>query len=144
MADFSGPVRVSDASRKVMEALAETIIPSQGPERPGAMDVDLVDLLMRWLKQLPGSPSWFFIMLAWMWEFSPIWSGRIARLSKLSPEERTNILEQWEGSRFFVRRWSLLSTKVILMAVFYNNPDIWPKLGYEPGCLSQPPRPIED
>lgn len=144
MADFSGPVRVSGASRKVMEALAETIIPSQGPECPGAMDVGLVDLLMGWLKQLPGSPSGLFILMAWMWEFSPIWSGRFARLSKLSPEERTHILEQWENSRFFVRRWSLLSTKVLLMAVFYSNPDIWPKLGCEPGCLSQPPNPIED
>jgi hypothetical protein len=37
-----------------------------------------------------------------------------------------------------VRRWSLVGLKAIFMAVFYNEPLVWGKIGFEPGkCYEQ-------
>ena len=74
-----------------------------------------------------------------MWEFSPIWSGRWARFSSLSLEDRVRVLEGWENSRLSVRRMALFGLKALFMAAFYNNPEVWPHIGYQEGCLSEPP-----
>ena len=144
MADSPTAVKVSGPSRRVMESLFETIIPSEGPQRPGALDVNLVDRLLKWLQQLPGAPAGAFVLVCWMWEFAPIWSGRLARLSRLPLEDRIRILEGWKKSRLFIRRWPFFLTRVILLAGFYSNPELWPRIGYEPGCLAEPPNPVEN
>lgn len=135
------PTGISPATRRVMEAMADTIIPSGGPDQPGALDLDLVDSLLEFMGQFPLGPR-LFVIIFWMWEFCPIWSGRPARFSRLSGEERTRVLEDWELSRFSARRWTFMLFKSVLMATFYNNPRVWPHLGYKEGCMSQPPKPI--
>jgi hypothetical protein len=139
----SRPVEISRGTRKVMEALADTIIPG-GDEGPGALDVDLVDRFLDFLRQFPPVALRLFSLSCWMWEFCPIWSGRFARFSGLSLEERTRMLESWENSRFLFRRGALIILKSIFLATFYNNREVWPLLGYEEGCLSEPPHPIGD
>ena len=143
MEGSSRPVKVSDRMRKVMEALADTIIPGGDEDRPGALDMDLVDRFLEFLSQFPPAPRLFAIS-CWMWEFSPLWSGRLARFSRLSLPERTKILESWEKSRLFVRRGALIIFKSIFLATFYNDQEVWPLLGYKEGCLSEPPNPIDD
>lgn len=137
-ADGKPSDEISKADRKVVEALAETIIPSEGPERPGALDVGLVESLLDRLGQAPGARK-VFLGFCWFWEYSPIWSGRWARLSSLDLAERTKILESWESSRVPIKRGALLILKAVIMVSFYNNPVVWPYIGYEPGCLSGPP-----
>ena len=143
MEESSRPVEISQGTRKVMEALADTIIPGGDDGRPGALDMDLVDRFLEFLGQFPPAPRWFAVF-CWMWEFCPLWSGRLVRFSGLSFEERTRILESWENSRFFFRRGALIIFKSIFLATFYNNREVWPLLGYKEGCLSEPPNPIED
>ncbi len=139
---MSGKVKMWAPTRRVMEAMADTIIPSDGPERPGAADVDLVDRLMEFLGQIPFAGT-AMKLACWSWEFCPIWSGRLARFSRLSGEERERILLGWETSRLVIRRGALLLTKVVFMASFYNNPAIWPRLGYKEGCMAEPPLPVD-
>jgi hypothetical protein len=138
MASAGKGVRLSPATRRVVSALADTIIPSEGPERPGALDLGLVDRLMEWLQGMAGTVA-PLVAICWLWEFCPLWSGRLARFSRLSQEERTRIFEQWENSRLAAARWALFGLKAVFMAAFYNNPGVWPALGYEEGCLSEPP-----
>lgn len=135
-------IKLSRATRRVMEAIADTIIPSDGPPKPGALDMGLVERLLDFLSIIPLAPLAFKIA-CWSWEFCPIWSGRFARFSRLSLEERTRVLESWENSRFMFRRGALLITKSIWMASFYNNPELWPLLHYKEGCMSEPPLPVD-
>src|SRR3972149_9652602 len=138
---MNGPahkIKLSPAARKVMEAIADTIIPSDGPDRPGALDMGLVDRLLDFLTIIPFGPT-AMKLASWSWEFCPIWSGRFARFSRLSAEERERIFLSWETSRLMFRRGALLITKAVWMAPFYNNPAIWPYIGFKEGCLSEPP-----
>jgi len=134
-------IRLSSASRKVLDALAETIIPSE-EDRPGALDTEMVDRLLEWLGQVPGVAG-AFVAYCWLWELTPLFAGKFSRLSRLSLEERTEVLEGWEHSGLMLRRYTLLSIKGIFMAVFYNDPAVWKEIGYEPGCLSDPPEPVK-
>lgn len=132
------PVKMSAATRRVMEALAETIIPSEDPDRPGALEMKLADRLMAFVSQFPGGRS-LLIFVCWMWEFSPLQVGTFQRFSSLSLAERTLVLEDFEKSALSLRRLALLGLKAVLMASFYNNPAVWPYIGYQEGCLSPPP-----
>jgi hypothetical protein len=134
--------RLSARSRRVMEALADTVIPSGDPGRPGALDMELCDRLLGWLANIPGATT-ALLAACWCWEFAPIWSGKFSRFSRLSFEDRTWVLEQWETSRFAFRRFALLGLKAPFMASFYHNPDIYPFIGYQEGCLTPPPKAIE-
>jgi hypothetical protein len=134
--------RVSAGARRMIEALADTIIPSGEPGRPGATDVDLCERLLNWLAEMPGA-TFAMVFVAWCWEFSPIWSGKLSRFSRLSFDDRTWVFEQWENSRLPARRYALFGLKALFMASFYHNPEIWPYIGYKEGCLSPPPEPVE-
>jgi hypothetical protein len=138
----SGPVEVSDASRKLVEAIAETMIPSDGPERPGAPDVDLAGGLLKFFGRRRGSYR-MLMLICWPWEFSPVWSLKFKRFSNLSLEERTRIFEGYESSRWYLNRQSFYLLRLLFLGAFYYNPEIWPHIGYEPGCLSEPPLPID-
>lgn len=143
MENRKGQVKLSGPSRRVMESLASTIIPSEGPERPGADEVGLVDLLLEWLSAFPGGKPGF-VLYCWLWEFSPVLSFKMSRFSRLPLEKRIQILEKRESSRFYTVRMAFLLLKGLFMAGFYNQPPIWEHIGYVEGCLSDPPNPIED
>jgi hypothetical protein len=129
-------VKLGPGSRRVMEALADTIIPSDGPERPGAIEINLVDRLLEFLGRFPFGARGF-VLLCWAWEFCPLLYLRFARFSRLLPEERIAVLEKFEHGGF-TRRWGFILFKSVIMASYYRGPDIWPLIGYEEGCLSQP------
>ncbi len=137
-------VKLSAGSRRVMDSLADAMIPSGEPGRPGALDLNLVDNLMAWMDSLPiAGAARGLTLVCWVWEFSPIWSGRLARFSSLSLEDRMSVLESWEHSRLAPRRLALFGLKALLMVAFYNNPETWPHIGYQEGCLSEPPNAIK-
>ncbi len=135
---MAGKSKKTGRGRMIVDAIADTIIPSDGPERPGALDVELPDKLLDWLGQLPGARQ-AFVASCWFWEFSPILTGRFCRFTSLSFEERTALFEDFESSRSFTRRWTFFALKAIMLAVFYNDEEIWPLMGFKPGCLSEPP-----
>lgn len=130
-------VKISTATRRVMEALADTIIPSDGPALPGARDLEVVSHLLEWLSEIrlavPG-----FVAVCWAWEFSPLAAGRLARFSRLSEKDRECVLDRFEQGGF-VRRWALLLFKAVFMASFYRQPAAWAMIGYQDGCLSALP-----
>jgi hypothetical protein len=126
--------KISPASKTVIETIAETIIPSEGPDRPGAMDIGTVPKLIDNLAEFNGAHR-LLIIACWFWEFSPFISGKFSRLSKLTPTGREEVLGKWENSHFAVKRFALVGLKAVFMAAFYNSPEIWEKIGYEQGCL---------
>ena len=135
--------RVSESSRKVIDALADTIIPSDGDGRPGALDLNFTNRFLDFLSGFKGATR-VFVISCWLWEPAPLLLGKLSRFSRLSLEERTRVLEGFEHSRLFIYRGALVILKSVIMATFYNNPEVWPHLGYQGGCLSEAPRPVEE
>jgi hypothetical protein len=139
---MSKTVRISKRSREVLDALAEVVVPDE-PGRPGAKTMKLVDRLLEFLGGFSFGVTGF-VLYCRLWEWSPLVTGRFTRLSRLSPAERTEVLEWFEKSRVYGVRMSLMGVKGVMMASFYNNPEVWPLIGYEQGCLSEPPNPVKD
>ena len=129
--------RISPATRRVMEALFDTIIPSGGPARPGAIDFNLVDRLLDWFGQMTfAAPA--FILVCRVWDFSPLLFLRFRRFHCLDLDQRTRVFERFEAGGFFLR-WSFVILKAAVLTSFYRSPDVWPLIGYSEGCLSPLP-----
>jgi len=128
---------IGKRTRKILDDLAERMIPSGGMDYPGARDIGLVDKLL----ELTGKSRMRFLaikVLAWMWEISPLLLFRFKLLTSMTPQEQTAYFASWENSRLMARRWALLGLKAIFMAVFYNEPVVLEKIGFTPGkCFEQ-------
>jgi len=121
---------------KVLEDLAERIIPSGGPDYPGARDVGLPDKMLDMVAGFPGAMPGFKLIL-WMWELSPFfYTLKFRPFSRLSPEAQNEFLEGYEKSWFYFRRITLTLLKILFMARFYTDPHIQEKMGYTEGCLA--------
>lgn len=126
---------LSPRLRKVLEDMAERIIPSGGPDYPGAREVHLADQVIEMIHGFPGAMSGFRAAL-WLWELSPLFlSFRFRTFSRLSPEAQNRYLESWEKSRFFFRRAALTGLKGLFMVRFYADPRVQERIGYLEGCL---------
>jgi hypothetical protein len=128
---------VGERTRKILDDLAERMIPSGSIDYPGARDIGLVDKTLELAQTRIPMGVFMLKALAWLWELSPFFWMRFKLLTKMAPEEQIEYLECWEKSRFMLRRWILLGLKAVFMAVFYNDPLIWEKIGYKTGkCYS--------
>jgi hypothetical protein len=126
---------LSPRLRKVLEDMAERIIPSGGPDYPGARDVHLADQVIEMIQSFPGAMRGFRAALM-LWELSPLFlSFRFRTFSRLSPEGQNHYLESWEKSRFFFRRAALTGLKGLFMVRFYGDARVHEKIGYREGCL---------
>jgi len=129
--------RISPQTRLIMDALFDAIIPSEGPDRPGAIDFKLVDGLLDWFGDMPlAAPG--FVFVCRLWDFAPFTLLRFRRFHRLTPDERIRIFERMEAGGF-VRRWTFVLFKSAVQAAFYRNPAVWPHIGYAEGCLSPLP-----
>ena len=129
--------RIGPQTRVIMDALFDTIIPSDGPQRPGAIDFNLSERLLDWLGSIPmAAPG--FIILCRLWNFSPLLFFRFRRFHLMSFDERTQIFERFERAGFF-RRWLFILFKSVALIAFYRDPEVWTHIGYEEGCLSPLP-----
>ncbi len=124
-------------TQRIFRDLAERIIPSGGPDYPGAGDLGLTDFMLSSLGNIPVAKRGLAVVW-WGWEISPIFSRKLRPFTRLSPEEQTEFLEGCEKSRISVRRWSLVLLKAIFMAFFYSDPRVWEKIGYTEECLYKP------
>jgi len=120
---------VGERTRKILEDLAERMIPSGGLDYPGARDMGLVDKTLEVAGKFPfGLPG--LKLVAWAWEFSPLLYFKFRLLTQMSPKQQTAYFTSCENSRFMVRRYTLVGLKALFMAVFYNDPAICKKIGF--------------
>jgi len=124
--------KVGRRTRKILEDLAERIIPSGGPDYPGSHDIALVDRLLERMSIFP-LVIFGLKIFAWTWELAPLWFFKFRLFTWMSPERQTEFLESWEKSRMMLRRWAILLSKAVFMAGFYHQPLVWEKIGYQPG-----------
>jgi len=125
---------LSPRLRKVLEDLAERMVPSGGPDYPGSRDVNLPDRIIGIARGIPRGVTGLKALL-WIWELMPLFFFKFRTFSRLSPEAQINFLEQWEKSRIFVRRAALTALKALFTAPFYSDPHVQKKIGYAEDCL---------
>jgi hypothetical protein len=130
------PKKLGKRTRKILEDLAERIIPSGGPDYPGAHDLGLVDKILEKLEPYPSALRGLKA-LAWSWELAPLLFFKFQLFTWMKPEPQSRFLERCEQSRSMLLRWAVIGTKAMFMAAFYNRPLIWEKIGYEPGKCYQ-------
>jgi len=130
----SGKELLSPRLRKVLEDMAERLIPSGGPDYPGARDVHLADQIVEMINNLRGVRSGFRALL-WFLEISPLFSLQFKTFSRLSPEGQNRFFESMEKSRLFFRRAGLTMLKGLFMVRFYADPRVLEKIHYAEGCL---------
>ena len=124
-------------TQRIFKDLAERIIPSGGPDYPGAGDIGLPDNILAMLSDIRLAKAGLSAVI-WMWELSPLFfSFKFKPFSRLSADEQTSYLENWDKSRFMLRRLALLGLKAVFMAFFYSDPRIWEKIGYKEECLQK-------
>jgi hypothetical protein len=64
---------------------------------------------------------------------------RTTPFTLLSADEQDEVLKEWMTSRVPLRRTGFLALRTIVMSAYYQNPKVWPAVGY-PG----PPPNIHD
>ncbi len=124
--------KLGNRTLKILEDLAERIIPSGGPDYPGARDTALVERMLERFGEFPIAVTGLKLF-AWSWELAPLWFFKFRLFTWMSPEQQTAFLESWEQSRLMLRRWTVLLTKGVFMAAFYNQPLVWEKIRYQTG-----------
>ena len=129
-----GKQLLSPRLRKVLEDMAERIIPSGGPEYPGAREFNLPDKVIAMFQAFSGGMMALRGVL-WAWELLPLFFFKFRTFSGLAPEAQVKFLEGWEKSGFFLRRAALTGLRAMFMAPFYGDPEVHKKIGYADGCL---------
>jgi hypothetical protein len=129
--------KLGPATRTILDALGERVIPSGGVEYPGAGDIGLSEIMIERLGQYPGGLLVLTAVL-WWWELSPFtWSLSFKRFTKMTISQQIHYMEGWEKSRFLLRRLIFLGLKALYMVIFYNQPRVQEKIGYVEECLVQ-------
>jgi len=96
--------RLSPRRARTFYNLADALVPSPGPEDPGAGDVDLVPALEAWLAGEGRGRARRVRGVLWALEWQARLRGRAGGFSWLPREERRALWRRWEHSRLPPRR----------------------------------------
>lgn len=116
---------------RTLNALIEVLVPAGGafPERA---DGDrLARLLDSFLADEPEQTQDDLTLALDLVEFGPVlFDLRTATFSHLSAEEQQAHWEGWGASDSLTRRKVFVAFRKFVMLVFYDDPAIWPRIGY--------------
>jgi len=129
-----GKQLLSARSRKILEVLAERMIPSGGPDYPGSREFHLPDKVIAMFGAFSGGlPALRGVL--WIWELLPLFFLKFRTFTGLSDQAQIEFLEGWEKSGIFLRRAALTGLKAMFMAAFYGDPEVQKRIGFADGCL---------
>ncbi len=113
-------------------AVLEAMVPSGGPFDTGARDVSVARDIETFVAGVgPSAVRWLRLGLR-LFDFTPYFLPpfRMQRFSNLALEQRIEVLDAWEQSRWVPRRQAIHALKLLAMTQFYSRPDIEARLGY--------------
>jgi hypothetical protein len=121
---------VSRASRRVLEAVLDTLVPEGGPFPEGAAGSPLAERVEDFVGGAGAGPAFRFLLRGI--ELSPFCLPPLAfrRFSRLPRDRRERVLEAWETSRFWPRRQAIHALKTIVLSQFYGQPEVHARLRY--------------
>jgi len=116
----------------LLGAVADTLIPHGGVFELGARDVDLATRIdaflagesVAFLRGLSAA----LLLVEWG---SPLASGRVARFSRLGPDERAACIDALCRSRVGLLREVYAGLKQLCFFTFYAIDATWPAVGYD-------------
>lgn len=122
---------VLDAHRfRTLLALAQTQLPVAGPFPVGAGE-SIARLFDGFLQGEPPENVSDLKTALTLVEFGPvIFERRATTFSNLEPAERERHWRGWGESELLVRRQVALGFRKFLHTVFFDDPAVWPHLGY--------------
>ncbi len=129
--DVSGLTVLGAHQYRTLANLARVSLPAGGPFAAGADDFDLARLFDGYLADEPAANA-EALSLALHWiEFGPVvHDGRAKTFSNLPAAEQLAHWESWAVADDVERRMVSIALRKFLNLVFYDQPEVWPHLGY--------------
>ncbi len=129
--DVSGMRLLSDREYRTLAALAEALFPRGGAFAFGAQDLDLARAFDRYLADEPEYIRTDLTRALFLLEWGPVIFGKHARtFSRLREEQRLAFFRGWAEGGDEMRRQISVAFRKFLSMVFYDNPGVWPAIGY--------------
>ncbi len=117
---------------RTMVHVARAIVPRAGAFAEGADDFDIARLFDGWLADEPPERVRELSMALTLVEYGPVfYERRLATFSNLEPDEQRAHWERWAVADSLVRRQVSLGLRRFVTLVVYDQPEVWPHLGYE-------------
>lgn len=123
---------------KVLEAMAAAMLPHTAGFALGAADLDVAAKVEALVAADHEDVIQEFKGALFVVEWLPLFS-RGSRFSALPPEERLGVLEALQASRVGVLRQVAQGLGRAVNFVFYNEPAVWPHIGYDGPLVGGPP-----
>lgn len=125
----------------MLRAVADALIPRGGAFPLGADDVDVVEILDRYLARMAPATRTQIRALLRAWEAAPLASRHLRPFSRLSPAARATWVAGSQATHAPWRRIPLLLLKTLCLTAFCADARVEAALGYTHGCLDDhPPR----
>jgi len=130
--DVEGIGVLSNHEYRTLTNLAHALIPRGGPFEVGAADYDMARLFDTFLADEPAqNVKDLTLALSWL-EFGPVVHDRRATtFSNLSAEEQLTHFDTWAVADDLDRRKVSIAFRKFIYLVFYDQPEVWPHLGYD-------------
>ncbi|NUM53208.1 MAG: hypothetical protein HUU46_06165 [Candidatus Hydrogenedentes bacterium] len=122
---------------RTLAAIGDTLIPRGGAIPQGASDFDLARAFDGYLADEPAETVRAIQRALHLVEYGPVvFDRRFVTFSNLTAEERAAHWRTWETSDQLVRRQVALAFRKYFFMMFYDQPDVWPHIGYPGPALT--------
>jgi hypothetical protein len=121
---------LSPKEQAIIAACADALFPPGGPIPLSGTDAGIVRYMDRHLTRLPRPTAILVRLLFVLIEHGPwIFGPRLARFTRLRPEERIRSLRAMATSRLYFRRVAFLSLRTILSMGYLANEAVARRIG---------------
>jgi hypothetical protein len=118
------------AERALIEAVADTFFPPDGPLGIGGAETGVADYVARYTADSEPENQRLLRLLFWFTELSPLLLGpRRVRFTRLSHRERMRVLEAAFTSRFYLHRVTFFTLRALATMAYMADPRVLDALG---------------
>ena len=122
---------LSDHEYRTLSNLARAVLPAGGAFPQGADDYDLARMFDGYLADEPEENIDDLTMALTLLEFGPVlFDFRFKTFSNLTTDEQRAHFDGWMRSSSLTRRKVSVAFRKFLYLVFYDQPAVWPHIGY--------------
>ncbi|MDP8255010.1 MAG: hypothetical protein P9M14_04620 [Candidatus Alcyoniella australis] len=127
--------RLKPRERRVLHALADTVLPRGGAFELGALDIELDGPFERYLRGMNRLYAKAYRAHLRVFDYGPLlfWF-KPRRFTSLGPEEREQFCKKLEGHKRFGGRMFLFLLKFLIAFISFSDPRLERAAGYEPHC----------
>jgi hypothetical protein len=128
------PAALSAKEQAIVAACADALFPPGGPIPLSGTDAGLVPYMDHSVQRLPRATALLIRLLFLFIEHGPwIFGPRLARFTRLRPEERVRALRGMATSRIYFRRVAFLSLRTMLSMGYLANEAVARRIGITSG-----------